>query len=223
MSAKHEKKDLRAAVLAAAKSEPSATRAEVSGHVRLVLTVAAIGLAVVFFVLGGVTYGERPSSFVVHVALVWSAVAAACAVALLRRGATGLGAPTSTLLGAGLAVAPLLAASYVGLHASEAAAIGHGDVRALAHPVCFVMTVVFMVSPFAVFAALRRGADPVHPAATGAVAGAASAAVGGVAITLHCPISSDLHVLLGHALPALVMLFVGFAIGPRIFGVRATR
>lgn len=223
MSAKHDKKDLRAAILAAAKNEPSATRAEVSAHVRLVLTVAALGLAVVLFVLGGVKLGDRPSSFVLHVALAWSAVAAACAVALLRRGPTGLGSPTSMLLGAGLAVAPLLAVSYLGLHASDAAAIGHGHVHALAHPVCFVMTLIFTVSPFAVFAALRRGADPVHPAATGAVAAAASAAVGGVAITLHCPLASDLHVLLGHALPAVVMLLVGFALGPRIFGVRATR
>ncbi len=216
-----EKPDLRAAILAAAKKEPSATRAEVSAHVRLVLTVAAIGLAVAFFVLGGVTLGDRPASFVVHVALVWSIVAAASALLLLRRGATGLGAPTATLLGVAMAVAPLLGASYLGLHVSEAAGIGHDHVGALSHPMCFIMTLVFTIAPFAVFAALRRGVDPVHPAATGAIAGAASAAVGGVAITLHCPISSDLHVLLGHALPAVVMLLVGFALGPRIFGVRA--
>ncbi len=218
-----EKPDLRAAILAAVKKEPSATRTEVSAHVRLVLTVAGIGLALAFFVLGGVKLGDRPVSFVLHIALVWSMVAAASALALLRRGATGLGAPTATLLGVGMAVAPLLAASYLGLHVSDAPGIGHDHVGALAHPMCFIMTIAFTIAPFAVFAALRRGADPVHPAATGAIAGAASAAVGGVAITLHCPLSADLHVLLGHALPAVVMLLVGFALGPRIFGVRAAR
>ena len=218
-----EKRDLRAAVLAAAKKEPSATRAEVAAHVRLALTVSVAGLLLAFFVLGGVKLGDRPASFVLHIALAWSIVAAASALFLLRRGATGLGSPTSMLIGAGMAVAPVLAASYLGLHASEASAIGHEHVGVLSHPMCFVMTLVFTVAPFAVFAAMRRGGDPVHPAATGAIAGAASAAVGGVAITLHCPISADLHVLLGHALPAAVMLLAGFVLGPRIFGVRAAR
>jgi hypothetical protein len=220
---KLDKRDLRAAILAAAKAEPSATRAEVAGHVRLVLTVAAVGLGVVFFVLGGVTLGDRPSSFVLHIALAWTVVAAVAGLALLRRGATGLGSPTAMLLGVAMAVAPLLGASYLGLHASDAANIGHDHVHMLAHPICFAMTALFTIAPFAVFAALRRGSDPVHPAATGAIAGAASAAVGGVAITLHCPISADLHVLLGHALPAVAMLIVGFVLGPRIFGVRAAR
>ena len=118
-------------------------------------------------------------------------------------------------------VAPLLAVSYLGLHASEASQVGHEHVRTLTHPLCFVMTVLFAASPFVVFAALRRGSDPVHPSATGAIAGAASAAVGGVAITLHCPIAADAHVLMGHALPAVIMLVVGYVLGPRLFGVRA--
>lgn len=215
------KADLRAAVLAAARKEPSATRTEVQEHVRLVLTIASIALAVVFFVLGGITLGDRPASFVRDVALAWALVAVASTIALLRRGVSGLGAPSALLLGIAMAVAPVLGASYLGLHAAEAGGIGHDHVNALSHPLCFVMTLLFTASPFAVFAALRKGADPVHPAATGAVAGAASAAVGGVAITLHCPISADLHVLLGHALPAAVMLLVGFLVGPRIFGLRA--
>jgi hypothetical protein len=214
--------DLRAASLAAARKEPSDTRAQVNAHVRRVLAIAAIALTIAFFALGGVTLGERPASFVLHVVLSWTVVAALSALALLRRGVTGLGAPTATLLGIGMAVAPLLAASYLGLHASEASQIGHDHVRALSHPLCFVMTVLFAASPFVVFAALRRGTDPVHPAATGAIAGAASAAIGGVTITMHCPIAADAHVLLGHAMPAVAMLVIGYVLGPRIFGVRAT-
>lgn len=215
--------DIRAQILAAARSERSPTRAQVTRHVGLVAAGGVVLLVAVFFGLGGLLLGDRPAGFVLHAALAWLLTAVASSAILLRRGSTGLGSPTGLLLGCGLAVAPLLAVTYVGLHGAEAAHVGHGPVKMLAHPMCFVLTVVFAVAPFALFAALRRGTDPVHPRATGALAGAASAAIGGVAITLHCPLAADLHVLLGHALPSAVMLLVGFLLGPRLFGLRTSR
>ena len=65
-------------------------------------------------------------------------------------------------------------------------------------------------------------ADPVQPRALGAALGAAAGAWGGAMIDVHCAVTTVEHLALGHALPiVLVSALVGALVGARVFGLRA--
>ena len=189
---------------------------------RRVLGVAAISVAlssVLFIALGGVVLGARPPSFVLHGAIAWGSLVAVVAWLLLRRGGHGLGSPSALLALGAVASAPLLGVLYMCLcHAEDAGAPRPAPLHA--HVMCFALAAVFAAAPLAVLVAARRGADPVHPRAFGALAGAVSGGVGGVILTVHCPIAVEAHVMLAHAGPCLVLAAVGAALGVRLFGVR---
>jgi hypothetical protein len=210
-------------VLAQVKTEPSPTRVDVRKRASMVALVAAIASAVLFAALGGTKLGERPVVFVVHVALGWAALAALCTQVALRRGATGLGLPRAVLVVGAATVGPALAVFYMILHASELGGVAPAEVPLRSHAVCFALTAVFAAAPFAIASVLRRGADPVHPRAFGAVVAAASAAWGGLVVTIHCPIAAEHHVVGAHALPVVVLSLCGAVLGARIFGLRFPR
>jgi hypothetical protein len=213
---------LRAGVLAQVKAEASPTRSDVRKRTALVAAIAAIASGVLFVALGGMKLGDRPLVFVAHVALGWAALAAFATQAALRRGAAGLGLPRTVLVVAAVTAGPALAAFYMILHARE---LGGADVEVAlrSHAVCFALTAVFGMGPFAIASVLRRGADPVHPRAFGAAVAAASAAWGGLIVTIHCPIAAEHHVIGAHALPVVVLSLCGAVLGARIFGLRSTR
>jgi hypothetical protein len=133
----------------------------------------------------------------------WAAIAAAATWAGLTRTRGMLGLPTAWLAAAAALVVPALFAW------SQTFIDGQAQVRMhpRVHVMCFALTLVLSAVPFALMLTLRRGADPVHPRATGAAMGAAAGAWGAVLVELHCPIDTSLHVYLGHVAP--VALFAG--------------
>ncbi len=70
---------------------------------------------------------------------------------------------------------------------------------------------------------VRRGSDPVHPAATGAALGAACGACAGVMVELWCPVGAPRHVAVGHILPIVVVAILGASVGARFIAMRCAR
>jgi hypothetical protein len=56
----------------------------------------------------------------------------------------------------------------------------------------------------------------VHPRAFGAALGAAGGFWAATLVDLWCPVGYPLHVVLGHALPTLVLAALGAAAGSRV-------
>src|SRR5262249_11468330 len=129
------------------------------------------------------------------------------------------GLPREVLVAIAIAVAPvLLGWALMWTNVFEPPPIATGPAH---HLKCFSATLLLALGPFAAFAFVRRGTDPVHPVATGAALGAAGGAWGSVLIDLHCPASAAEHIAFGHALPAVALALVGAAVGARLLGVRA--
>jgi hypothetical protein len=210
--------DLRAKILAAARNEPSPTRART---LRAAAIAIALGYAlslVLFIAFGGAETTLRPVSLIVTTAAGWSAVALACTWGAFGRGRSMLGRSRELLVAIVVAVAPLLLAWAV----LWTSVLPTPDLHpgASLHIKCFRATLALALGPFIAFMFVRRASDPVHPRATGAAIGAAAGAWGSVMIDLHCPASTAEHIALGHVLPTLGLAAIGAWLGQRVLGVR---
>jgi len=209
--------DLRARVLAAARAEPSPTRAQTRRRAAIALAAGAAA-ALLGVPVFGVETTLRPHALVVTTVVGWGLIALAYTLAALARGRAMLGLPRAALVTLAIAAAPLLFGwAVMWTHVFGASEITTGSP---VHFRCFAATLLLAAGPFIAFAAVRRGTDPVHPIATGALLGAAAGAWGSVMIDLHCPVSTTAHIAFGHVLPALALAIAGAAIGARILGVR---
>jgi len=209
--------DLRARILAQTRSEPSPT---VKARRRRVAVVSAIGIAtslVISIALG--VPRSRPALPLAVLCVGGGLWAVAATLIAARRGRSMLGRPRSVL-----AVVAIAAPLGVFLCAVTAQSLG-GVVpavggTALQHGVCFVVTLLFALGPFAAIAYARRGTDPVHPRALGAAIGGAAGAWGGALIDVHCTLVTMEHLALGHVAPIALLAAAGALVGARVFGIR---
>jgi hypothetical protein len=210
---------LRARVLAEAHREPSATRSE---RLRRVLA-AAIGGAcfVVVLALSLGVRGVRPPLALLALALGGGALALVVTWGAASRGRSMLGRSRGSLAGvAVLAVAgPLAWPLAVGGVQGTVPLMGGTPAQ---HVICFVLTSLVALAPFAAITYARRGSDPVHPRALGAAIGAAAGAWGGALIDVHCSLVTFEHLAVGHAAPIALFALVGALVGGRVFGVRGS-
>lgn len=211
--------DLRARILGAAEGAPSPDRA---ATVRRDRALAALGVGVlvaVFAVLGGVHVGRRPQAFLLLTSGGWAVVAGLATWSSLGRGRSMLGRPRAWLSAAAIATAPVLVAwALVAIAAWPEVRELRGG--ASAHVACFVLTLLLAAGPCVAWAWARRGTDPVHPRAALAALGAAAGAWASVSIDLHCELSHEAHVAVGHVLPVAILTLLGAAFGNRVLGLR---
>jgi hypothetical protein len=208
--------EIRARILAEVRREPSPTRAE---RTRGNATVSAVGALVslgLFAHFGFAT--SRPVEVLVLLVAGCGALSFAAVGVAVRRGGSMLGR-SRTGLGACAALAPLalLGFALVAAVVQGSFVVAGGETHQ--HLVCFALTLLLAVGPFAAALYIRRGTDPVHPAALGAAIGAAAGVCGGALIDLHCTITSVEHLALGHTLPILILTALGALVGQRILGM----
>ena len=210
-------KDLRQAVLDAARKRPVADRKAAKSDA-LTKVRRPVAAAIVFFsAVASIHIGARTSDAVVgsFVALV---VVAIIATSTLFRGRSMLGRPTNILVGASIA-APiamwLVNVFAYGMHADLAA------MPMQIHARCFATTAFYASILFAAIMYEKRESDPVHPRANGAAIGAACGAWGAAMIDLHCPATDIIHITLAHIFPIVTFAVLGFAMGERVLGMHA--
>jgi hypothetical protein len=209
---------LRAQVLERARQEAAPTRAEVGARRRVVTLVALLVPLLVFIGLGGIRRAPRPDLLVLETALGSSLLAAGVAFVALGRSRSMLGRPSSWLLSVALATPVALfgwrvltSAQYPDMMLEWAERPG---LR------CFLLSATLALAPLAAVLWLRRGSDPVHPRLSAAALAAAVGAGVWVLVDLWCPVGYVPHLLLGHVLPLLLLIFVSTLLGGRLLGSR---
>ncbi|MGO8997155.1 MAG: NrsF family protein [Polyangiaceae bacterium] len=209
---------LRARILAESRALPSPTVAEQRKRSMLAGFLAACATLALSYRLG--LPASRSSSVLVAVALGGGLSALAATWVAASRGGSMLGRSRAILAGVTI-LAPLALVAWATFVTSFEGGIVLTGGTIAQHASCIGFTLLFALGPFAAFAYVRRGTDPVHPRALGAALGAAAGAWGGTMIDLHCKVTTVEHFALGHALPIVILAALGAAIGVRAFGVRA--
>ncbi len=201
--------DAKARLLATVQGSPSPTRTDVQRRDRVSILGAVVAAALVFAMIGGVKVGARPPALILFSGVVWCVIAGGATALALPRGRSMLGAPRGLLLAGALAVAPLLALTWLCLPFREG--VGPGPHIYVRDAVCFAVTLALAAGPLVLFLRLRGDGDPVRPALTGAALGAAAGAWGATLIDLHCEHADLMHVLLGHIAPVMLVAVLGAA------------
>jgi hypothetical protein len=210
----------KARVLASIRKERSPVRRDVRRRTILAWLAGSLWVLAVFVALGGLRAVDRPVTFVLRTAAGWAAVAVAATWGA-SRGGSMLGRPRSVLFA-------VIVAAPLSLEAWYAGCLMHADFTVGSWPVaggarCVLATLMLAAAPFAALFAGRRGLDPTHPKATGAVLGVVSGAWAAVLIDLHCEHADLVHVTLGHVLPVVLCVGLGVACGAAWLGVRPER
>jgi hypothetical protein len=209
----------KALVLEAARRTPSPSRETTSLYARRIVQATMVVTLVVFVAVGGMHLHRRPDDLIMKSVAAWGAVTLATTWLAASRGGSMLGRPPAWLVTGAVLTAPLLAALwFVCTLPLGEPSVSHGFKIDAA---CFAISLALGLAPLVAFFAMRREGDPLHPAATGAAFGAAAGAWGALLINLHCEMTDGRHVMLGHALPTVVLVALGAIVGRRALAVRA--
>jgi hypothetical protein len=207
---------IRDRILEAARKEPAPTRDRARDRRRMALSFG-VAIALASFALVG-SMGPLPRPFLFACGAGWSLVAFVGTLVGLSRGQMMLGRSTRALVATASAIAPVVLAWILMLvfymQPPHVAPPMH------VHLVCCAMGIAFAAAPLGAMLWIRRGTDPVHPAATGATLGSAAGAWGGLLIHLHCPYVDPAHVVAGHVLPIVLLAIAGALAGRRLLVVR---
>ncbi len=207
---------LRDKVLADAAAHRARTRSEGRRRAVVIYAIAALAGLPLFFAWGGINHSaERPIALTLGIAAGALLLAVACAGVAWWRGKSAVGRPTSALLAIAVA-APVV--TYVWLviwHGRYAEPEPHIGFR------CLAMTLASGAPILAAALYVRKHTVAVHPVASGAALGAAAGAFGELTVDLWCPITTSVHVLVGHALPIVLLALVGAGVGRSMLSLRA--
>jgi hypothetical protein len=207
---------LRDKVLADAAAHRARTRSEGRRRAVVIYAIAALAGLPLFLASGGIDHSaERPMAVTLGIAAGSLILAVACASVAWWRGKSAVGRPSAALLAIAV-VAPV--ATYVWLviwHGRYAEPAPHVGFR------CLAMTLASGAPILAAALYVRKRTVAVHPIASGAALGAAAGAFGEITVDLWCPITTSMHVLIGHALPIVLLALVGASVGRSILPLRA--
>ena len=209
---------LRAQVIERARHEPSATRAELVRHHRIVGALVLLIPLLLFVIWGGVRSGPRPEKLLLETGLGSAAIALGMASIALGRGHSMLGRPRSWLL-AGVMLTPvllllwriLISSRYPGMMVDW---VQRPGLR------CFLLSSVLAAAPLIGVLWMRRHSDPVQPRLSAAAFGAAVGAGVWVLVDLWCPVGYVPHLLLGHVAPLIVITAAATLLGGRLLTLK---
>jgi hypothetical protein len=211
--------DLKAKVRGAVFSRPSPARSSARARVRGIALASVAIAAVLFFAAGGISHGAGRTTGVALVSIGgWAIIAALSMWAANRRGASATGPSRAWLLAVAIGTPALLFALMLAI-VLVAPAAGELHLERLGFD-CFSLTLAATLFPFVSLLLLRRGSDPVHPAAAAAALGASATAAGGVMVEVWCPVLIWRHVALGHVLPIVVLALLGAFAGGSVLRLR---
>jgi hypothetical protein len=210
--------ELKARILAAMQASPSPPRQTTREATRLLVPAAAVFAAGLYFAFDGVHHGEgRPLGFLAATVSVWigAALVSLWSVVGTARSPTGRPRPWLLAVTVGMPVVVLtflvgLSAAAGAADAARVAAIHRAGVR------CLAMTLAAGIVPLLALLFLKRGSDPVHPAAQGAAIGVSFGAYAGIMVCLWCPDLSPAHAAIGHVTPLALLALVGALVGGRV-------
>lgn len=211
--------ELRSRILSAVAGEPAATRVQIERRRVVMLLSAGVVPLLIFLGFGGLREGPRPAALVLRTALGGAAIALVALVVACSRGRSTLGRARAYFLWL-VIVTPIalltwkVAMSVEFTHMMQAWP-GRVGFR------CLWLSCLMAVWPLAALVLTRKGTDPLYPALTGAAIGSAIGASIWVLVDLSCPIAYVPHLLLGHALPVLILTFAGAKLGERFIAFRA--
>jgi hypothetical protein len=210
--------ELKSRVLSVVQSSPSPTRRTTLGAIRVLIPGAAIVAGCLYFVFDGVHNGQGRAPVVLAASLsVWIGAALVSLWSVVGAGGSPTGRPRPWLLAVAIGMPALVLASMLALFATAkaggglpVAAIHRAGVR------CLGMTFAAAVVPVLALLFVRRGSDPLHPAAHGAAIGASFGAYAGIMVCLWCPDLSPPHVVVGHVTPLVLLALLGATVGARV-------
>jgi hypothetical protein len=211
--------ELRTRVLSAASRERAATRPQVQRRRAVLLLSACVVPVLIFLAFGGLRAGPRPSALVLRTALGSTAIALVALVVACSRGRSTLGRAGVYFLWLSIATPFALLAWKVAMSAGVASMMQRWPERVGFR--CLLLSCLMSAWPLAALVMARKALDPLHPALTGAAIGSAIGASIWVLVDLNCPIAYVPHLLLGHALPLLIITVAGAGLGERYMAFRA--
>jgi len=210
--------ELKSRILQAVRENPAPTRRQLAGRSAMILAAAIAAPIAELVLVGGARLGPRPWSLMLATAGGGVALALAAIWIAVGTGGRMLGRARVWLLSAALLVPPLWviwkevwSMQFAGMAAPWASRPGAR---------CFALTLALASCPLLGLMAIRRGSDPTHPRSLGAALGVAAGMYAAVMVDLWCPVGDLQHVLLGHALPVLLLALVGAGLGYRVLAVR---
>ncbi|MCC6621494.1 MAG: DUF1109 family protein [Deltaproteobacteria bacterium] len=210
--------DLKARILAAAREEPSPTRAGARWRTGLALGLGVAVMVLVFVAIGGVRLTGRPPELVFATALGALVLAFGALVLAFGRGRSMVGRRTSTLVWTIIAVPLLLFGWKLGASASCELDAWWPERPGLR---CLLWSLLMGGALLASVLFVRRGTVARAPALVGGASGVAVGAAAWVLTDLWCPVGHAAHLALGHVLPMLVLGIVGALVGHGVLRVRA--
>ena len=205
---------LRAKVLEHATKNPSPTRDALRKRTAFWLALGLSLPVALLALVGGVQRGPRPPLLLAATATGALGLSLIALGTAFGYGGRSLGRPRLQLLSSALLLPLLLVLWKLGCSSAfpgmTQAWPTHPGLR------CFGLSLLLGLAPLIAFLAARRKSDPVHPVTLGAALGAAGGLWGASFVDLWCPAGYPLHVILGHALPSLLLATLGGWVGARV-------
>lgn len=159
----------------------------------------------------------QPFMFFGTAAIVVMALACVGFVAVLHRGARGLGVPERLRAVYALAtLAVFVVLTLVTTRAVEGSVVLEGEPLIRSMWTCGTFGLVSSTPVGAALFVVARRSAPVSPALVGAVAGVATGMSAALIQHLACPVAVVSHALVAHSAPALIGAVVGAMLGRRL-------
>lgn len=210
--------DLKARVLAAAELQDSPPRRRWVAQSLVLIATSWLVALVVFMFAGGVRPTGRSTLQMLGTAGGTASVAAIAVWLLLTRGRSTLGRTRALLISVAAGTVPAILGWRIIWSMQFAGGLEHWDTRPGFR--CLGLTLSIAACPLLTFVVVRRGSDPQHPALTGLAAGVAVGAAANLFTDLWCPVAFVPHLLLGHALPVVLLGGLGTLLGSMFIRLR---
>lgn len=210
--------DLKARVMAAAQTRQSTLRKQWLSQSLLLIAASWLIALAVFVFAGGVRATGRSASMMIGSATGTASIAALAVWVLLTRGRSSLGRTRALLLPVITGSVPAILCCKVVWSMQFTGGLDQWDTRPGFK--CLALTLSIAACPLIAFVAIRRGSDPQHPALTGLAAGVGVGAAATLFTDLWCPVAFVPHLLLGHALPVVLLGSLGTLLGSLFIRMR---
>jgi hypothetical protein len=181
-----------------------------------------LGIAIVFGAAGLVIFGPRPglNALVTQPDFLWAATLALATAVFAVMAALVLAIPgaerSPVLRGTTVAIVGLWAVTL----ATAIVRADHGLTGVSHWYVCFIRVVAIGLVPAVALVVMLRRAAALRPGWTSALAMAAAAAAGALAIQFICPLDDAAHALMGHFGPVVALGAFGALSAHALLGTR---
>jgi hypothetical protein len=202
--------ELRARILAAVSAAPAPTRDQHRVRAAAIYAAAAVAMAALFLLAGGVSHSEGRPAWVTGGIVAGEAVIALVVTWMaLGRGRSMAGRALWIRVMTATAAPVAVFANLVAWSGSYVEPYARAGLR------CMMFTTALASVMLLAITLVRRRTDATHPSAFGSAVGAVSAVWAGLGVDAWCPLTNPGHALVGHALPVVIVALAGMLVGRR--------